>query len=230
MALGHSPQIVTNGLVLCLDAANTKSYPGSGTTWTDLSGLGNTGTLTNGPTYNSSNLGSIVFDGVDDYVQIPARSSNILTTLSMECWFKANGTPLNGFHVLFQKEGGFSGGSVYGLRSLPNSTFYAMICHDSLSENQKFLYSTTTLTNGIWYHIASTLDGSYNWRIYVNGVLENSSVLTAFPFQNSSAINIGTGDSRYTNGNISNLKIYNKALTAAEVSQNFNALRGRFGI
>ena len=67
MALSHSPSIVTNGLVLCLDAANSKSYPGSGTTWTDLSGRGNNGTLVNGVGYNSGNLGSLVFDGVDDY-------------------------------------------------------------------------------------------------------------------------------------------------------------------
>ena len=74
MSLSHSPSIVTNGLVLCLDAGNTKSYNASisTTAWTDLSGRGNTGTLTNGPTYNSSNGGSIVFDGVNDYATVPA--------------------------------------------------------------------------------------------------------------------------------------------------------------
>lgn len=68
MGLTHSPKIVTNGLVLALDAANNKSYPGSGVTWYDLSGNGNNGTLTNGPTFNVGNLGSIVFDGTNDYV------------------------------------------------------------------------------------------------------------------------------------------------------------------
>ena len=67
MAIFYNPRTITDGLVLALDAANTKSYPGSGTTWTDLSGNGNNGTLTNGPTYNSSNLGSLSFDGIDDY-------------------------------------------------------------------------------------------------------------------------------------------------------------------
>jgi uncharacterized delta-60 repeat protein len=67
MGISYNPRIVTDGLVLALDAANPKSYPGSGTTWTDLSGNGNTGTLTNGPTYSSANGGSIAFDGVDDY-------------------------------------------------------------------------------------------------------------------------------------------------------------------
>ena len=68
MALGHGPTVVTNGLVLALDAADRNSYPGSGTAWTDISGRGNTGTLTNGPTYSSANGGSIVFDGTNDYV------------------------------------------------------------------------------------------------------------------------------------------------------------------
>ena len=68
MGLSHSPNIVTDVLVLCLDAANRRSYPGSGNSWLDLSGNGNNGTLTNGPTYSSANGGSLVFDGVDDYV------------------------------------------------------------------------------------------------------------------------------------------------------------------
>ena len=73
--LAHGPSIITQGLVLALDAADRNSYPGSGTTWTDLSGNGNTGTLTNGPTYNSANGGSIVFDGSNDYVNFSYNSS-----------------------------------------------------------------------------------------------------------------------------------------------------------
>ena len=67
--LTHSPRIITDGLVLCLDAANRQSYPGSGTVWTDLAGSNN-GTLTNGPTFSSANGGSIVFDGVDDFIEL----------------------------------------------------------------------------------------------------------------------------------------------------------------
>jgi len=92
----NGPKIVTSGLVLALDAGNTKSYPGSGTVWTDLSGNGNTGTLTNGPTFNSSNGGSIVFDGVDDFVNIPYNTywnTNVFgtaTNFTLECWHKPN--------------------------------------------------------------------------------------------------------------------------------------------
>ena len=71
MGVFAGPEITESGLVLALDAGNLKSYPTTGTTWTDLSGRGNTGTLTNGPTYSSANGGSIVFDGVNDYVTVP---------------------------------------------------------------------------------------------------------------------------------------------------------------
>ena len=75
MALSHSPKIVTDGLVLCLDAGDGKSYSGSGTTWYDRSGNGNNGILVNGPTFDSNNRGAIVFDGVNDHVSIPNSSS-----------------------------------------------------------------------------------------------------------------------------------------------------------
>jgi hypothetical protein len=94
MGLSHSPSIATNGLVLCLDAANRKSYPGSGTTWTDLSGNGNNGTLTNGPTYSSANGGSLSFDGTNDVVNsttsIIDRADGQEITVS--CWIKPSRT------------------------------------------------------------------------------------------------------------------------------------------
>ena len=84
MGLSHSPSLVMNGLVLCLDAGNSKSYPGTGTTWTDLSGNGNNGTLTNGPTYSSANGGSLVFDGTNDYTQTPL--SGTFPQITVEFW------------------------------------------------------------------------------------------------------------------------------------------------
>ena len=89
MGVAYNSKIVTDGLVLCLDAGNSKSYPGTGTTWTDLSGRGNTGTLTNGPTYSSANGGSIVFDGSNDFVQ--CTGSLTLTTATFIVWMRRNG-------------------------------------------------------------------------------------------------------------------------------------------
>ena len=93
MATKYSPKTVTNGLVLSLDAANTKSYPKSGTTWTDLSGNSNNGTLTNGPTFSAVNGGCIVFDGVDDYVDVSDASTLNSNTQTINIWYNATTLP-----------------------------------------------------------------------------------------------------------------------------------------
>ncbi len=98
MAHFHSPRIITDGLVLALDAANQKSYPGSGTTWSDLSGNGNNGTLTNGPTFDSGNNGSIIFDGVDDYITTGTTPSQLQgnPSFTVSGWFYRNANlPVN---------------------------------------------------------------------------------------------------------------------------------------
>ena len=98
MSVFSYPNIVNDSLVLTLDAGNQNSYAGSGTNWYDLSGNGNNGTLTNGPTFNSSNIGSIVFDGVDDYVNIPDNSSlNPTKNLTLSCW--VNITSFNNVYI-----------------------------------------------------------------------------------------------------------------------------------
>ena len=94
MSTKYSPKIITNGLVLSLDAANNKSYPRSGTTWTDLSGNSNTGTLTNGPSFNDGNQGSIVFDGINDYASLSTTTPTDLQgnpAFTVDGWFKSNG-------------------------------------------------------------------------------------------------------------------------------------------
>ena len=110
MSIFYNPRIVTDGLVLALDAGNTKSYPGSGTTWTDLSGRGNTGTLTNGPTYSSANGGSIVFDGTNDHVTMSGNNISGLsaetTDFSICIWVKYNSTASYG--AFFAKQNSIS--------------------------------------------------------------------------------------------------------------------------
>ena len=102
MALQHSPSIVTSGLVLCVDAANPRSYPGSGTTWYDASGNGNTGTLSNGPVYTSGINGYFTFDGVDDLATFPSTTStNISTTITASVWVYY----ISGNGRIFQKDG-----------------------------------------------------------------------------------------------------------------------------
>ena len=106
MSTVQSGHIVTDGLVLALDAANAKSYPGSGTTWSDLSGNRNTGTLTNGPTFNSGNGGGIVFDGVDDYVDCGNSSTLQINQGTISAWVKTS-SPGSSFRGIITKQNNY---------------------------------------------------------------------------------------------------------------------------
>jgi hypothetical protein len=218
-----------NGLVLALDAANIKSYPGSGTTWTDLSGNGNTGTLTNGPTYSSANFGSIVFDGTNDY----ATCSNILNftteSFTFNAWFYLSNfipsAPDQG-PILFYK-GSFNTNGYYCQFGQNGSINFVT--------NQSGAYQSSGTAAGIislntWYCLSLVRSGS-NITIYVNGNQSSSSNSHINPTSSSDSFllcsyNFGI----YSNFRISQFSAYNRALSAAEVSQNFNALRGRYGI
>jgi hypothetical protein len=230
MGLYHSPQIVTSGLSLCLDAANSKSYPGSGTTWTDLSGRGNTGTLVNGVGYNSSNLGSLSFDGVNDEVQLPGTNLS-LNQMTISSWNFSSNYAQNGF--MFEKT---TNGSVNTQYSLFYNTAPLIYYRTYGLSTTDLTVNTTTagVVNNSWNNVVATWDGT-NKRIYVNGVLRATSAnLTGTVTQNATGIALigrhGNPSAYPFNGRISNTQIYNRALSAAEIQQNFNALRSRFSI
>ena len=219
MGLAHSPSIVTDGLVLCLDAANTKSYPGSGTTWTDISGRGNIGTLTNGPTFSSDNLGNIVFDGSNDYVSIP----NV--TLSKNCsilfWFKDN-NPGN-WDDIFTFQTGVDG------------TASRLEKHGNIAYQYNWymggFVSSTVLFNhtGTKYDFISLVFDDTNATCYQNAVQTAQSASS--DFASASVIHFGRRlTSQYWRGNIAQVSIYHRPLTATEVLQNYNATKGRFGL
>jgi hypothetical protein len=236
VGLGHSPSIVMSGLVLALDAGNTKSYPGSGTAWTDLSGGGNTGTLQNSPTYSSGNGGSIVFDGVDDYGYIDYSASLAPTSA------------ISGGGWIYYSNWTTSSGNIF---SKLQSGGYALQ-HSSIEVNVYFLvrlggaYQSSafnkSLMNSGWNHICGTFDGRYI-RMYLNGNAVGtpydygSVVSIEYAVNNNLAIctdaaggSSNSVEGTTTNATISNIQIYNRALSAAEIQQNFNALRGRYGI
>lgn len=237
MGLAHSPSIVTNGLVLCLDAANQKSYPGSGTTWFDLSSSDNNGTLVNGAGYNSANKGSLVFDGVDDYVEKMSPelgiTGNAATTLS--CWFFYTGESSTTFNALFQ----------YGHGDLAGDTFaIGLNTAGAYDVSFQFNGGNATISNAnvylpnIWYNLVGTkTPGAANTttKLYLNGVeLAIAASTTITPNVGSRVVRVGRwvndGAPSYYTGRVSNCFIYNRALSAAEIQQNYNALRGRFGI
>jgi hypothetical protein len=227
---GGLHQLVTDSLVLLLDAANTVSYPGSGTTWTDLSGNGNNGTLTNGPTYSSANFGTIVFDGVDDGVQLPGTNFS-LNQMTISSWNFSSNYNQNGF--MFEKTTNGSVNTQYSLfYNSSNEIYYRTYGLSTLD----LAVNTTSagVVNNNWNNIVATFDGTIK-RIYVNGVLRaTSTTLSGTVTQNTTGaafIGIYGNFAGYPfNGRISNTTIYNRALTATEVSQNYNALKSRFGL
>jgi hypothetical protein len=220
-----SPKIITDGLVLYLDAANPKSYAGSGTVWNDLSRGQNRGTLTNGPTFNSANGGSISFDGVDDHVNCGNVLSS-LTELTLECWVRF-GTQISNYNGIISKT--LSNANGYELRTTgytPTTT----------SIEFRYVGDVVTLggftaTNGVWYHIVGT-GRSGAQALYVNTSIIASKTEVTTPTPNTNNLSIGklAYTTLYLNGNISIARIYNRALTAQEVQQNFNATRQRFGV
>ena len=234
MGLAHSPRIVTDGLILALDAANTKSYGGSGTTWTDLSGKGNNGTITNA-TFNSD--GYFAFDGSDDYISFASASElQFLNRLpyTMEVWMYPTSNPgANTWTGIFNREDS-SGGSRDGYNIYLNGgsgTLYLATERFQSGTNNSigYGYNDSDLLN-IWHHVVATYDGT-TVRLYRNGVQLNSGTSTGNITNTSKTLEIGRrGTGAYFIGRLNGQKIYNKALSASEIQQNYNALRGRFGI
>jgi hypothetical protein len=231
MALSHSPQIVRDGLVLYLDAANIKSYPGSGTIAFDLSNKNNNGTLINGVGYDNANLGSLVFDGINDYVQTPTSIGADLTgnfTFGVWAIRLGNSTTAIGGLVGNLWHTSFTGASIYFLN---NNTSVVVQTADGTTRTSYTL--TNPVSNLNWANYV-LINNAGMVSVYVNGILIDSRVRNISP-SSTRPITIGRWAGSYLseyvlNGKISNTQVYNKALTEAEVKQNFEALRGRYGI
>ena len=236
MALAHSPSIVTDGLVLCLDAGNPKSYPGSGTTWTDLSSNGNTGTLVNGVGYNSGNLGSLSFDGVNDYVGCGSGIDSTISfgqgkSFTLEVFFETNDyTTLQSIIARRNIDG--SGSTDYMIFYQGSNLIFGTGISSDIGAWRN-LGTAFTYNNQIMHFcgvVNSTGDETGTKITYKNGVQIDSVSYTkkASPTANQTFIGKVNGDSLYFNGKIYSTKIYNRALTASEIQQNYNALKSRF--
>ena len=229
MGLSHSPRIVTDGLVFCVDAGDKMSYPGAGTTWTDLSKNRNNGTLVNGPTFNSSNGGNIVFDGTNDYISITRNSTITPDYISICGWIKINSKSSSQFLLALPRS--VNGGASYMMYySLSLDGFVAYARTNSTGTIQTT--STFSPDTGRWYSLCMTSNGS-NLILFIDGEFEASlSFSSVLEYSGSTVLRIGSYDNQgtptYTNGNIALTQIYNRALTPDEIRQNYNASRGRF--
>jgi hypothetical protein len=235
MAFHYSPKIVTDGLVLYLDAANTKSHVPSSTPWNDISRGGNNGTLTNGPTFNSANGGSIVFDGTNDYAAIPYTPTLDPTVISFNSWvYSLNWVAKTGNQKIFSKTqaGGYAFGT--SIFTANNIEFIVYVG----GAYRSTIYPLSSLALG-WVNFQGTFDGRY-MNLYVNGRLVNSydyGSISTITYNNVTQFIIaaepGSGtiiEGNYFGGNIALTSIYNRALSPNEVLQNYNATKSRFGL
>ncbi len=240
MGTVYNANIVRNGLVLHLDAANKKSYSVNETIWKDLSGKNRDGTLVNGVGYSSEMSGTLVFEATDDYISIPhdseisAQVFGTSTNFTLSCW--VNTTTFQNWSCMIGKMFGASySNSTVGIWC--NATGYQVVAGSNENSNPAGSYIILSLTaqTNTWYNISAVGDGS-NLLFYSNGELVTSASFTGITrtrTENTSPIIIGrriisTGPSH--TGKISNISVYNRGLSIDEIQQNFNALRGRYEI
>jgi hypothetical protein len=220
MGIDVGPIETTDGLVLHLDAANTRSYPGSGNTVYDLSGFGNTSALTNGPTYNSSNLGAFVLDGSNDYILVNSQAN----ILSKTAYTKIAFIYISNFSTVNNIiSGGFSGQHAFW-----------MFGTDKLNAGHNGAWNTvvgaTSLSLNTWYFAAVTYSDSTGWKLYLNGREDGTSASTT-TFTGNQEISIGSySTSNNFTGRIASVQVYNRALTSQEIVQNYNATKKRYGL
>jgi hypothetical protein len=250
MAFNFSPKIVTDGLFVCLDAANTRSYISGSTTWNNLSRGENNGLLVNGPTFSSENGGSIVFDGANDYIQVGSANGNVTNTnfawtpsgignnsFTVDFWIKSSD---DGYYVSKPWHG--LGEYNYFIWKSGNVTYIRIrVGNQSVSS----FFNNTLYDLNVWTHYAfvvtPTQMGLYRNSspiipMFNHGVTNNTpdgpgninipiTLMTIFPYGGGV-----TQPSIYNTGNLSQFRFYNKALSATEILQNYNATKSRFNL
>jgi len=229
MSVKNRNSIVTDGLVFYVDAGNEDSYAGSGTTWSDLVGSDD-GTFSATPTTDSANGGSIVFDGTDDTVSFTEFSTSGLSSFTLDVWVYIDDDQ--------------SDGTVIGQWGDPSSRSFLIWWDVGVTANFRFIVQNPSAQNTItsesddnannndWNHVVATFDSASQIKLYVNNVLTDapSHASTPFTLRTTSGFEIGddSSDSRWLDGKVSSAKIYNRVLSASEVTQNYNALKNRF--
>lgn len=228
MSLGHGASVVREGLVLHLDAANVKSYPGSGTTWYDLSGNGNDLILVNNPVFNGEGF---VFDGIDTYAYCDDPEPFNFGTGDFTLCITSKPAAVNGWRILIGK--GASGATGYSITFNTSSKFSI----DLDSPINTHWGDTTVLTANNYYNFCAVFDRNLSGKQYINGNLTSShDITTQNETVSNSATKLTIGQHGYENyswqysGVHYSVLVYNRALTTQEVKQNFEATRSRYGI
>ena len=248
MGFFDGPTIVNNGLVLSLDAADKNSYPGSGTTWSDLTANNYSGSLVNTPTFNSANGGGITFNGTTQYGNLPIASANISSsTYIFNLSFSSVSTSVRGIMGYGNTTANYGcyvrlASSTDGIPSAGDARLQFRVLDSGVSVNNTVIGSTNITTNTNYNIAFVALPSSY--KIYINGVEETLSINVGlnngkWVGNGLTATNtaVAIGSQFYTNaylnyfaGTLYNAQIYNRALSANEITQNYNAQKSRFGL
>jgi hypothetical protein len=227
---------ITDQLTIKLDASNPSSYPGSGTAWNDVSGLGRNATLINGPTFSSTNGGVINFDGTNDYATVPYNidfrySSTVSKTV--QCWVKFNAMEAKFFGAAFTGASGFDG---WGIGTSPTGQIRFL----TNTTIEKYTDTpTSTVTTGTWYFVTAVFKISNtigDIKIYINdtNIVNNgrhggtTGVVGTPPLQIATLLGGVAGQDNYFDGSVGEFYMYNKELTAQEISDNYNATKNRY--
>ena len=229
MASKGGPDIIESGLTLFLDASNIRSYPGSGTTWSDLSGNGNNFSLINGPTFSAANLGSIVFDGSNDYLYISSLVWDYNNNFTIQFWFTPSSLgDANGYGLFFNGNPGLNTNRVQ-IAGTSDGSIYLNTVGSTLGD--EFVSAAGLVSVGNWYNFAAVRSSGVI-TVYLNGVSVASGNVN-YAVSQQSNLYVGfvrsSGALWYLNGRMSSILINNRSLSVNEVLQNYNATKSRFG-
>jgi hypothetical protein len=223
MGISAGPNIIRDtSLVLSLDASDANSFNKNlGRVWSDTSGNNTSGSIINGPSLNNDSIGSFSFNGINSYIKVNSNPLyQPLSTLTVECAFKRN----SGRTVLSYSSDNLGAMKTYSFECTPN------LLAKITTSTQQYTLSATINTN-TWYYTTITYNGSL-FSLYMDGVLSTSTAASGnITYEGSANLNFGRkndADGEYVSGSISIVKIYNKALSASEVQQNYNQYKTRF--
>lgn len=225
MSFHYSPKIVTDGLVLYLDATNPKSYPGTGTSWYDLSGNNNISGLISGSSFNTSVGGCISLDGSNDYVNVAWTSNPSVNSFTINIWHNWNGATLSGYAGLFH--------------GLTTSNYGRLLINGAgkyyIENGAATFFSNISILSNKWNYMSFVINlSNATQKIYNNGYEIGASTNITTPVVMSNSFMVGYGYSLPTyyiySGLIANVSFYNRPLADSEILQNYITLKSRFGL
>jgi hypothetical protein len=243
MALAHSPSIVTNGLAMCLDAANPRSWPGSGTSWRDASGNGNTGTMFGTVPTSTDGGGCFDFATVTGANSAAASlgftfGSNMVPTsgsFTLSCWIKNPPATSSGIGMF--SNAGSADGYRFGVGR--NGCYVLIGGVSGVGYSELDVLFSSSLSASLWYNVVMIFDrsgtnssGTPQWQLYLDGVFQTSTnMVSSQPaFSNSAPGIVRSPCCGLYTGRLAQFSVYNRALSATEISQNFTSLRGRYSV